>query len=54
MECQEVANIISKRSQQNNSETVTAENDKEIIKERYMSPEEREKVIDNLRSNILV
>ena len=32
-----------------NSETVTNENDKEIPKERYISPEERQKIIDNLR-----
>ena len=40
---------ISKTSQQNNSETVTNENDKEIPKERYKSPEERQKIIDDLR-----
>ena len=37
-----IANKItggSKNSQQNNSETVTNENDKEIPKERYISPE---------------
>ena len=33
---------ISKNSQQNDLETVTNENDKEIPKERYTSPEERE------------
>ena len=42
----------------NNSETVTNENDKEMPKEipreRYMSPEERQKIIDNLRSIIIV
>ena len=27
---------------------------KEIPKERYMSPEERQKIIDNLRSIIIV
>ena len=27
---------------------------KEISKERYMSPEERQKIIDNLRSIIIV
>ena len=32
---------VSKILQQNNSETVTNENDKEIPKERYISPEER-------------
>ena len=30
---------VSKILQQNNSETVTNENDKEIPKERYISPE---------------
>ena len=48
----------SKNSQKNNSETVTNENDKEmpreIPKEGYMSPEERQKIIDNLRSIIIV
>ena len=39
---------VSKNSQQNNSETVTNENDKKIPKERYISPEERQKVVDNL------
>ena len=28
-------------NKQNNSETVTNENDKEVLKERYISPEER-------------
>ena len=40
---------ISKNLQQNNSEAVTNEHDKEIPKERYMSPEERQKTIDDLR-----
>ena len=48
----------SKNSQKNNSETVKNENDKEmpreIPKEGYMSPEERQKIIDNLRSIIIV
>ena len=35
--------------QQNNSETVTNENDKEIPKERYISPNERQKIIAYLR-----
>ena len=30
------------------------ENDKEIPKGRYISPEERQKIIDNLRSIITV
>ena len=40
---------ISKTSQQNNSETATNEHDKEIPKERYISPKERHKIIDDLR-----
>ena len=40
------------------SKTVTDENDKErlkeIPKERYTFPEERQKIIDNLRSMIVV
>ena len=53
MEYQKITKI-SKKAQQNNSETVTNENDKEIPKERYISPEERQKIIDNLRSIIIV
>ena len=37
-----------------NSETVTNENDKEIPKERYISQEERQKIIDNLDINIII
>ena len=40
---------VSQNSQQNNSEAVTNENDKELPKERYISIEERQKVIDDLR-----
>ena len=40
---------VSKNIQQNNSETVTNANDTEIPKERYISPEERQKIIDDLR-----
>ena len=40
----EIADRITK-----GSETVTNENDKEIPKERYISPEERQKTLDNLR-----
>ena len=40
---------VSRNSQQNNSETVTDEHDKEIPKERYISLEEKQKIIDNLR-----
>ena len=39
----------SKSSQQNNSETITNEHDKEIPKERYVSPEKRQEIIDELR-----
>ena len=31
------------------SETVTSEHDKEIPKQRYISPKERQKITDNLR-----
>ena len=40
---------VSKNSQQNNSQTVTNVNDKEIPKERYISPEERQEIFDELR-----
>ena len=40
---------VSRRSPQNNSVTITNEHDKGIPKERYVSPEERQKVIDDLR-----
>ena len=40
---------VSKTSQQNNSETVTNEHDKEISKERYISSEERHKIIEDLK-----
>ena len=40
---------VSTNSQQNNSETVTNENDKEIPKERYISSEERQDIIDELK-----
>ena len=39
---------VSKTSPQNNSETITDEHDKEIPKERYISPEERQEIIDDL------
>ena len=44
MICNKIVNKISnvsKNWQQNNSETVTYENYKEIPKENYVSPEER-------------
>ena len=48
----EISNRItgaSKNSQQNNSEPVTNDHDKEIPKERYLSPEERQKIIDDVK-----
>ena len=53
MKYQKITKIL-KNSQQNNSETVTNQDDKEIPKERYISPEEKQKVIDNLGINIIV
>ena len=40
---------VSRSSPQNNSVTITNKYDKGIPKERYVSPEERQKVIDDLR-----
>ena len=40
---------LSKDSQQNNSKTVTNEYDKEIPKEKYVFPEERQEITDELR-----
>ena len=40
---------VSKTLSQNNLETITNEHDKEISKERYISPEEIQKIIDELR-----
>ena len=40
---------VSENSQQSNSKTVTNEHDKEIPKERYVSPDEKQKIIDELR-----
>ena len=44
---------VSKNSQKNSSETVPNENDKEIPKERYTSPEEEQKIIDNPDINVI-
>ena len=47
-----IANRITKvlkNSQQNNSETVTNEHDKKILKGKYVSPEEIQEIIDELR-----
>ena len=40
---------VSKTSPQNNSEKITNEHNKKIPKERYISPEKRKKIIDDLR-----
>ena len=40
---------LSKKSQQYNSETVTNEHDKEILKEKCVSPEGWQEMIDELR-----
>ena len=45
---------VSKNSQRSNAETVINENDKEIPKERYVFPEERQKIIDILTFNIIL
>ena len=41
--------LIELQSFKKKSETVANEHDKEIPKERYISPEERQKMIDELR-----
>ena len=40
---------VSKNSRQDYSETVINKHDKEIPKERYISPKERQEIIDELR-----
>ena len=45
---------VSKNLQQNTLETDRNENDKEIPKEKYISPKQRPKNIDNLIFNITV
>ena len=45
---------VSKNSKQNNSETVTNYNGKEIPKERFISPDEKKEIINNLGTNIIV
>ena len=40
---------VSKTLQQSNSETITNEHVKEMPKERYVSPEEIQEIIDELR-----
>ena len=52
MTCNKISNRMTKvlkKSRQNNSETVTNENDKKTPKERYMSPEKIQKINDDLR-----
>ena len=39
---------VSKSPRQNNSETVTNDHDQEVPKERHVSPEERQEIIDKL------
>ena len=45
---------VSKNSQQNNSEKLTNEHYKGIPNERYISPEERQNIIDNLRLTLWI
>ena len=40
---------VSENSQQNNSKTVTNEHDKEILKEIYITPKERQQITDESR-----
>ena len=52
LSCNKITDRITKvlkNSQHDNSETVTNAIDKEIPKERYISPEERQRIIDDLR-----
>ena len=50
-----IENLIAQYSQklldhaEQSAKTVTNEYDKEIPKERYISPEERQKIVDDLR-----
>ena len=41
--------LVSRTSSQNSFKTVKNDYDEEIPKEKYISPEERSKVIDDLR-----
>ena len=41
--------MVIKKLQQDNSEPVTNEYDKEIPKRRYISPEKRQEIIDELK-----
>ena len=40
---------VSKISPENNTETIASEHNKEICKERYISPERRQEIVDELR-----
>ena len=40
--------VVTRNSQENNLEAVKNEYDKEIPKERYVYPEERQQIIDEL------
>ena len=42
---------LSKNSEQNNTETVTDEHQKEILEEKYVSPGEKQEIVDKLRLN---
>ena len=53
MEYQNITKV-SNNSQQNNSETVTNKNDKEIPKEIYISSKERHRIMDTFDINIIV
>ena len=44
---------VSESAQQNNSESITNEQNKEVPEERYISPKERQKTIDTPRLNII-
>ena len=44
---------VLKNLEPNNSETVTNKDDKEIPKERYISPEKTQEIIGDLRSKII-
>ena len=52
MEYQKIPKYL-KNSQQNDSESVTNENDK-TPKEKYISAEERQKIIYNIEINIII
>ena len=54
MKYQKIPKVTKKIHNKIILETVTNENDKEIPTERYISPEERQKNIDNLKSIITV